>query len=57
MEQSKLMAKLAYKALDDRKGEDIKIIDISNISVGSFNVSKYFCAYKAIFFVFPCIVE
>ena len=27
------MAKLAYKALDDRKGEDIKIIDISKISV------------------------
>lgn len=33
MEQSKLMVKLAYKALDDRKGEDIKIIDISNVSV------------------------
>lgn len=33
MEQSKLMAKLAYKALDDKKGEDIKIIDISQISV------------------------
>lgn len=33
MEQSKLMAKLAYKALDDKKGEDIKIIDISEISV------------------------
>lgn len=33
MEQSKLMAKLAYKALDDKKGEDIKIIDISKISV------------------------
>ena len=33
MEQSKLMAKLAYKALDDKKGEDIKVIDISKISV------------------------
>lgn len=33
MEQSKLMAKLAYKALDDKKGEDIKVIDISQISV------------------------
>ncbi len=33
VEQSKLMAKLAYKALDDKKGEDIKVIDISEISV------------------------
>lgn len=33
MEQSKIMAKLAYEALDERKGEDIKIIDISEISV------------------------
>ena len=33
MEQTKLMAKLAYKALDDKKGEDIKVIDISEISV------------------------
>lgn len=33
MEQSKQMAKLAYKALDDKKGEDIKVIDISQISV------------------------
>ncbi len=33
MEQSKQMAKLVYEALDDRKGEDIKIIDISEISV------------------------
>lgn len=33
MEQSKLMAKLAYKALDERKGEDIKVIDISQVSV------------------------
>jgi len=33
MEQSKLMTKLACKALDDKKGEDIKVIDISQISV------------------------
>lgn len=33
MERSKLMAKLACKALDDKKGEDIKVIDISQISV------------------------
>ena len=32
MEQSKLMAKLAWKALDEKKGEDIRIIDISNVS-------------------------
>ena len=33
MEQSKLMARLAYQALDDKKGEDIQIIDISQVSV------------------------
>ena len=33
MEQSKKMAKLAYVALDERKGEDITIIDISQVSV------------------------
>ena len=33
MEQSKLMAKIAYNALDDKQGEDIKVIDISQISV------------------------
>lgn len=33
MEQSKKMAKIAYAALDDRKGEDITIIDISQVSV------------------------
>lgn len=31
--QSKEMAKIAYNALSDKKGEDIKIIDISGISV------------------------
>ena len=33
MEQSKKMAKLAYEALEERKGEDITIIDISRVSV------------------------
>ncbi|MCR4903682.1 MAG: ribosome silencing factor [Butyrivibrio sp.] len=32
MEKSKEMAKLAIKALEDRKGEDIRVIDISEIS-------------------------
>lgn len=31
--QSKEMAKIAYHALNDKKGEDIKIIDITGISV------------------------
>lgn len=38
MEQSKKMAKIAYEALDDRKGEDIKIIDISKVST----IADYF---------------
>lgn len=33
MKQSKLMARLAYQALDDKKGEDIQVIDISQVSV------------------------
>ena len=33
MQQSNEMAKIAYKALDDKKAEDIKVIDISEISV------------------------
>jgi len=33
MEESKKMVKIAYQALDDKLGEDIRIIDISNISV------------------------
>ena len=33
MNQSKGMAKIAYNALSDKKGEDIKIIDITGISV------------------------
>jgi ribosome-associated protein len=32
-ELSLLMAKLAYKALDDKQGEDIRILDISGVSV------------------------
>lgn len=31
--QSKKMACIAYRALEDKKGEDIKIIDISGVSV------------------------
>ena len=38
MEQSKKMAKIAYEALDDRKGEDIKVIDISKVST----IADYF---------------
>ena len=33
MNQSKEMAKLAYAALSDKKGEDIKIINISEVTV------------------------
>lgn len=33
MEQSKQMANIAYHALDEKKGEDIRIIQISEISV------------------------
>ena len=33
MNPSKEMVKLAVKALEDKKGEDIKIIDIQNVSV------------------------
>lgn len=33
MEQPKEMARIAYHALADKKGEDIKMIDISGISV------------------------
>lgn len=32
-EESKLMAKLAYKALEDKKSEDIKVIEIGTISI------------------------
>lgn len=33
IEQSKKMASIAYKALDDKQGEDIRVIDISEISI------------------------
>ena len=32
-DESKLMAKLAYKALEDKKAEDIKVIEIGSISI------------------------
>lgn len=34
----KMMAQIACKAIDDKKGQDIKIIDIHNVSV----ISDYF---------------
>ncbi|MDD5899784.1 MAG: ribosome silencing factor [Lachnospiraceae bacterium] len=37
-DRAKEIAKIAYKALDDKKAEDIKIIDISEISV----IADYF---------------
>lgn len=33
MEQALEMAKIAYQALDEKKGVDIKVIDISEVSV------------------------
>jgi len=33
MEQSKEMARIACHALDEKKGEDIKVIDITGVSV------------------------
>lgn len=38
MNQAKEMARVAYDALDEKKGTDIKIIDISQISV----IADYF---------------
>ena len=35
---SKELAKIAYKALDDKKGVNIKVIDISEISI----IADYF---------------
>ena len=48
MSQSKDMVKLAVKALEDKKGEDVKIIDIQGVSIladyfiiaGGSNVSQ-----------------
>ena len=33
MEQAKEMARVAFEALEDKKGEDTCVIDISHISV------------------------
>ena len=33
MNQSKEMAKIAYAALEEKKAEDIKVLDISQVSV------------------------
>lgn len=38
MAESKKMAQLAYKAIDDKKGEDIRIINIQGVSV----IADYF---------------
>ena len=38
MDTSKEMARLAYEALEDKKGEDIQIIDIKDIS----SIADYF---------------
>lgn len=38
MNQSKEMTKLAYEALEDKKSEDIRVIEIGNISV----IADYF---------------
>ena len=37
-EESRKMAKLAVEALEDKKAEDIKVIDISKVSV----IADYF---------------
>jgi len=44
MNQAKEMARIAYDALSDKKGEDIKIIDIAGVSVLAdyFLIAKYF---------------
>lgn len=38
LENSKTMAQIAIKALEEKKAEDIKVIDISNVSV----IADYF---------------
>ncbi len=43
METGKDLARLAYKALDEKKGKDIKIIDIHNVSV----IADYFLIASA----------
>ena len=43
MNQSKEMAKLAVEALEEKKGEDVKIIDIEGVSV----IADYFVLASA----------
>lgn len=43
MKQSKELVKIAVGALEDKKGEDIKIIDIENVSV----IADYFVICSA----------
>lgn len=38
MDNSKLMTRLAYEALDEKKGEDIQVIEIKDISI----IADYF---------------
>lgn len=38
MESSKIMTKLAYQALEEKKGEDIQVIEIGDISI----IADYF---------------
>ena len=38
MEESRKMAKIAYDALDEKKAEDIKVIDITGVTV----MAEYF---------------
>lgn len=38
MDNSKVMAKLAYQALEEKKGEDIQVIEIKDISI----IADYF---------------
>ena len=45
MNQSKEMAKLAVKALEDKKAEDVKIIDIRDVST----IADYFIISVQIF--------
>lgn len=46
MNQSKEMARIAYNALSDKKGEDIKIIDITGISVLADCKSSFISGFK-----------
>ena len=50
MDQALDMAKIAYEALDEKKGEAIKVIDISQISV----IADYFD--RLAFFLVKCFI-